>query len=32
VEDGLWHVYVLFGIPEARAALDRIAAFLGENR
>lgn len=28
VEEGLWHVYVLFGIPEARAALDKIADFL----
>jgi acetyl esterase/lipase len=33
VEDGLWHVYVLFSIPEARAALDKIACFLQfENR
>ena len=28
VEEGLWHVYVLFGIPEARAALDKITEFL----
>jgi acetyl esterase/lipase len=28
VEEGLWHVYVLFGIPEAKAALEKIAAFL----
>ena len=28
VEDGLWHVYVLFSIPEARVALDKIARFL----
>jgi monoterpene epsilon-lactone hydrolase len=28
VEEGLWHVYVLFGIPEARTALERIADFL----
>ncbi|NLT96829.1 MAG: alpha/beta hydrolase [Christensenellaceae bacterium] len=28
VEEGLWHVYVLFGIPEARVALDKIADFL----
>lgn len=28
VEDGLWHVYVLFSIPEARSALDKIACFL----
>lgn len=31
VEEGLWHVYVLFSIPEARAALDRIDAFLKED-
>lgn len=28
VEKGLWHVYVLFNTPEARAALDQIARFL----
>ena len=28
VEEGLWHVYVLFSIPEAHAALDKIACFL----
>lgn len=28
VEEGLWHVYVLFSIPEARAALDKISCFL----
>lgn len=28
VEEGLWHVYVLFKIPEARKALKKIAAFL----
>lgn len=28
IEEGLWHVYVLFNIPEARAALDKIACFL----
>jgi acetyl esterase/lipase len=28
VEEGLWHVYVLFKIPEARKALNKIAAFL----
>ncbi len=28
VEEGLWHVYVLFGIPEARAAMGKIASFL----
>lgn len=28
VEEGLWHVYVLYGIPEARDALTKIACFL----
>lgn len=28
VEEGLWHVYALFSIPEARAALNKIADFL----
>ena len=28
VEDGLWHVYVLYGIPEAREALNTITCFL----
>ncbi len=28
VEPGLWHVYVLYKIPEARLAMQRIAAFL----
>ncbi|MGI6664759.1 MAG: alpha/beta hydrolase [Christensenellaceae bacterium] len=28
IEEGLWHVYVLFGIPEARQALSEIEAFL----
>ena len=28
VEEGLWHVYVLFKIPEAHEALTRIASFL----
>lgn len=28
VEDGLWHVYVLYGIPEAKAAMREIAVFL----
>lgn len=31
VEEGMWHVYVLFSIPEARAALDKIARFLDSN-
>jgi acetyl esterase/lipase len=28
VEEGLWHVYVLYRIPEAKKAIKRIAAFL----
>lgn len=28
VEDGLWHVYVLFKIPEANVAIKKIAKFL----
>mgnify|MGYP000454065879 CR=1 FL=1 len=34
VEEGLWHVYVLYGIPEAREALTKIADFLecGDDR
>lgn len=28
IADGMWHVYVLFGIPEARRALTRIRDFL----
>ena len=28
IEEGLWHVYVLFNIPEAREALEKIACFL----
>ncbi len=28
VEDGLWHVYALFNIPEAYAALEKIACLL----
>ncbi len=31
VEEGMWHVYVLFGIPEAKEALERINDFLGEK-
>ena len=29
IEEGLWHVYVLFKIPEANEALNKIVAFLG---
>ena len=28
VQEGMWHVYVLFILPEARAAQDEIAQFL----
>ena len=28
IEEGLWHVYVLFKTPEAKVALGKIAAFL----
>ena len=27
VEEGLWHAYVLYGIPEAKAALERIREY-----
>lgn len=30
IEEGLWHVFVLFGVPEAKKALKKIASFLGE--
>ncbi len=30
ISDGMWHVYVLFGIPEARRALTRIKSFLNK--
>ena len=29
IEEGLWHVYVLFPVPEAAAALEKIQVFLG---
>jgi monoterpene epsilon-lactone hydrolase len=28
VEEGMWHAYVLYGIPEAKEALARIRAFI----
>jgi acetyl esterase/lipase len=28
IEEGMWHAYVLYGIPEAKAALEKIRAFL----
>ena len=31
IEPGLWHAYVLFGVPEARAALQQIRGFLLGN-
>ncbi len=30
-EKGMWHVYVLYGIREARQAIGRIVSFLNEN-
>ncbi|MEG1560501.1 MAG: alpha/beta hydrolase [Clostridia bacterium] len=30
VVDGMWHVFVLFGIPEAKEALSRIRGFIDE--
>ncbi|MEA4911801.1 MAG: alpha/beta hydrolase [Oscillospiraceae bacterium] len=31
ISQGMWHVYVLFGIPEARRALTRIRDFLNRQ-
>lgn len=31
VEDGLWHVYPLYGIPESRRALQKITSFIREE-
>ena len=31
VEEGMWHAYVLYGIPEARAALARIRDYAAER-
>nr|MDD6335477.1 alpha/beta hydrolase [bacterium] len=31
VEEGLWHAYVLYGVKEARDALEGIAAFVEET-
>lgn len=31
VEPEMWHVYALFGTPEARQAIKRICSFLGER-
>ncbi len=31
VEDGMWHVYVLYGIPEAKKAILRIGEYLAEE-
>ena len=30
VEEGMWHVYVLYGIPEAKAALARIRDYAAQ--
>jgi len=32
IAEGLWHVYVLYGVPEAREALKRIALYLREEK
>ena len=32
VEDGLWHVYVLYGVPEAKEAIREIARRLEGRR
>lgn len=31
IEDGAWHAYVLYGIYEARQALERVKLFIGEK-
>lgn len=31
VEEGLWHVYVLYGVPEAKEAMRMISEFLDEE-
>lgn len=31
VESGMWHAYVLYGVPESRAALRRMRAFFDER-
>jgi len=28
VEEDMWHVFVLYGIPEAKEALERIRAYV----
>ncbi len=32
IEPGMWHVYVLFGLPESKKALHLISAFVADNR
>ncbi len=32
VEDGMWHAYVLYGIPEAKAAIARIRDYVTEEQ
>ncbi|MDO4567164.1 MAG: alpha/beta hydrolase [Oscillospiraceae bacterium] len=31
IAEGMWHVYVLFGMPESREALERISEFLKDE-
>ncbi|MEG1997462.1 MAG: alpha/beta hydrolase, partial [Clostridiales bacterium] len=31
IAEGMWHAYVLYGVPEANDALGEIKAFLEEN-
>jgi len=31
IVEGMWHVFVLYGVPEAKEALWRIGAFIQEN-
>lgn len=30
IEEGLWHVYVLYGVPEAREAIKRLTEYLAQ--
>ncbi len=32
VEEGMWHAYVLYGIPEAKAALERIREYTADGQ
>lgn len=31
VEEGLWHVYVLYGVPEAKEAIEMITSYLAHD-